>query len=145
MFAPPKTAIEQKKEERLRAEVPNSEEHWRWRMQMAERIAGSVGTVWPGVKAMYVLGSAKNATARAHSDIDLLIHFDGDEAEGASLEKWLDGWSLALNEMNFLRTGFRCGRLLDVYFVSSDEISRREGMAAKIGAITDAARPLKLG
>ena len=112
---------------------------------MAERIAGSLGTIWPGVKAMYVLGSAKNATARAHSDIDLLIHFDGDEAERASLEKWLDGWSLALNEMNFLRTGFRCGRLLDVYFVSSDEISRREGMATKIGAITDAARPLKLG
>jgi hypothetical protein len=145
MFAPPKTAIEQKKEERQRAEEPNNEEHWRWRMQMAERIAGSIGTTWPGVKAMYVLGSAKNATARAHSDIDLLIHFDGDVAERASFEKWLDGWSLALNEMNFLRTGFRCGRLLDVNFVSSEEISRRDGMAAKIGAITDSARPLKLG
>ncbi len=54
-----------------------SDDHWHWRLRMAERIAAQVDGIRFGVKAMYVFGSTKNATAGPGSDIDLLIHFHG--------------------------------------------------------------------
>ena len=53
------------------------EEHWRWRFRMAQRIAAQVDPQLFGVKAFYVIGSTKNATAGPDSDIDLLLHFAG--------------------------------------------------------------------
>jgi hypothetical protein len=60
------------------------------------------------------------------------------------LEEWLEGWSLCLGEMNYLRTGRHSGKLLDVHIISDADIAAREPFAAKIGAATDAARPLPL-
>ena len=88
--------------------------------------------------------STKNANAGAGSDIDLLVHFAGDEKTRAALETWLEGWSLCLGEMNYLRTGYKTQGLLDVHFVSDEDIARQTSYAAKIGAVTDAARPLPL-
>jgi pyruvate,water dikinase len=48
-----------------------SEQHWRWRLRMAERIAARIDAGRFGVKGMYVFGSTKNATAGPTSDIDL--------------------------------------------------------------------------
>ena len=120
------------------------EEHWRWRMQMAEHIAEHLDADRFGVKAMYVFGSAKNATAGPGSDIDLLVHFDGTEKQQEMLEQWLEGWSLCLSEMNYLRTGIRAGKLLDVHIITDEDIAARNPFAVKIGAVTDAARPLPL-
>ena len=121
------------------------EDHWRWRMRMAERLAGQIDPERFGVKAMYVFGSAKNATARPGSDIDLLIHFAGTEAQRSELQVWLEGWSLALSESNYLRTGYSSAGLLDVHFVSDLDIDRKSSFAVKIDAVTDAARPLSMG
>ena len=60
------------------------------------------------------------------------------------LELWMEGWSLCLTEANFLRTGIRVETLLDVEIVTDEEIRRQAGHAGKIGAVTDAARPLLL-
>ncbi|HEX7077128.1 MAG TPA: hypothetical protein VF363_01770, partial [Candidatus Eisenbacteria bacterium] len=99
-----------------------------------------------GVKAVYLLGSAKNASAGAHSDIDLLIHLaDASAARRHELELWLEGWSRALAETNYLRTGHRRPELLDVAYVTDAEVASATGLAAKIGAVTDAARLLPLG
>ena len=57
---------------------------------------------------------------------------------------WLEGWSRALAEMNYLRTGYHTEGLLDVHFVTDEDIARGTSYAAKIGAVTDAARPLAL-
>ena len=46
--------------------------------------------------------------------------------------------------MNYLRTGYRAERLLDVHYVTDEDIARRGDFATKIGAVTDAARPLPL-
>ena len=50
-----------------------AEAHWRWRLRMAERIAGDLDPGRFGVKSRYVFGSVKNASAGPGSDIDLLI------------------------------------------------------------------------
>jgi pyruvate, water dikinase len=121
------------------------EDHWRWRLRMAQRIAASLDPARFGVKAFYVFGSTKNATAGPGSDIDVIVHVAGDAETRRRLELWLEGWSLCLAEMNFLRTGYRTEGLLDVRIVTDDDVARQTSFAVKIGAVTDAARPLPLG
>jgi pyruvate,water dikinase len=112
---------------------------------MAQQLAGSLDPVRFGVKAAYVLGSTKNATAGPASDIDLILHVEPGAARRRELEAWLEGWSQALAEMNYLRTGYSKSGLLDVHFVTDEDIAGGSSFAAKIGAVTDAARPLPLG
>jgi predicted nucleotidyltransferase len=129
---------------RAAAQQRAGDDHWRWRIRMAERIASELDAERFGVRALYVYGSAKNATAGPSSDLDLLVHFAGTPEQRRDLLSWLDGWSLALAEMNFLRTGCRRTSLLDVRLVDDAEIAAQTSYASKIGAITDAARPLPL-
>lgn len=123
---------------------PLQEDHWRWRLRMAERIASHLDPDRFGVAGMWVLGSTKNATAGPGSDIDLILHFAGTETARAELLLWLEGWSLSLAEINYLRTGYVSEGLLDVHLISDQDIKDRTSFAAKIGAVTDAARPLAL-
>lgn len=118
---------------------------WRWRMRMAERVAAHCDAQRFGIQAFYVIGSTKNATAGPASDIDLLIHFGGSAEQQRGLLDWLGGWSMALEEMNYLRTGYRTGGLLDVHLVTDADIARRSSYAVKIGAVTDPARLLPMG
>ncbi|OGL43194.1 MAG: pyruvate, phosphate dikinase, partial [Candidatus Schekmanbacteria bacterium RBG_13_48_7] len=120
------------------------ENHWWWRLQIAEKIASLINPEHWGVKGIYLFGSTKNATAGPESDIDLLIHFQGNEAQKQDLTMWLNGWSLCLDEMNFLQTGHKKGGLLDLHFVTDEDIANRTSYAIKIGGVTDAARPLHM-
>jgi pyruvate, water dikinase len=120
------------------------EEHWRWRLRLVQRIASELDGKLYGVQAFYVFGSVKNGTAGPGSDIDVLLHVTGSPEQRERLAQWLDGWSLCLGEMNYLRTGYRSERLLDIHYVTDEDISQRRSFAAKIGAVTDAARPLPL-
>jgi pyruvate,water dikinase len=117
---------------------------WRWRLRMAERIAAQLDADRFGVVALYLFGSVKNATAGPSSDIDLLVHFRGTPEQREALERWLEGWSLCLSEMNYLRSGYQTAGLLDAHFVTDEDIARRTSFAVKIDAVTDAARPLAL-
>lgn len=109
---------------------------------MAEQIASQLDPDRFGVKGFYVFGSTKNATAGPNSDIDILIHFQGTKKQQKDLEYWLEGWSLCLDEMNRLRTGYKTRGILDVHFVTDADIANKTSYAVKIGAVTDAARPL---
>jgi len=117
---------------------------WIWRLRMAEHIASQLDPARFGVAGLYVFGSTKNATAGLASDIDLIVHFRGAEHQLEELKIWFEAWSLCLDEINYLRTGYRAGGLLDVHFVTDEDIAAKSSFAVKIGAVTDAARPLKL-
>ncbi len=119
-------------------------DHWRWRLKMAERIAAEIDHQSFGVEALYVFGSVKNATAGPASDLDLLVHSRGNDKQQRELMSWLSGWSLCLDEINYLRTGHRSDGLLDVHIITDEDIRRRSSFAVKIGAITDAARKLPM-
>ena len=121
-----------------------TENHWAWRLRMAEQIASQLDPERFGVNGFYVYGSTKNATAGPQSDIDILIHFKGTNKQRKDLEQWLEGWSLCLDEMNRLRTGYKTSGILDVQFVTDADIARKTSYAVKIGAVTDAARPLPM-
>jgi pyruvate,water dikinase len=138
----------QTEEERVELQLPESgrpaaEETWVWRHRMAEFIASQCDAGRFGVVGFYVFGSTKNATAGLGSDIDILIHFRGTEMQRRDLMTWLEGWSLCLDEINYQRTGYRTvGGLLDVHIVTDEDIANKTSFAVKIGAVTDAARPL---
>ena len=144
LFAPPLVTALEVAERGGRSE-PSNEQHWRWRLRFAERIAATLDAERFGVRAMYVFGSAKNATSGPASDIDLLVHVIGTSEQRRALAEWFEGWSLALAEMNYLRTGYRTDGLLDVHYVTDEDCEQRTSFAVKIGAVTDAARPLTLG
>jgi pyruvate, water dikinase len=122
----------------------HSEDHWSWRVRMAERIAANVDAQRFGVKAMYVIGSAKNATAGPKSDIDLLIHHEASEEQTQCLSLWLDGWNQCLCEINFSRTGYRVEQMLDAHFITDDDIEKKSSFAVKINAVSDGARQLPM-
>lgn len=119
--------------------------HWRWRLRIAENIAAKLDPSRFGVVGFYIFGSTKNATAGPGSDIDLLIHLRGSKDQEKDLRTWLEGWSQSLSQTNYFRTGFKLDCLLDVHLVTDEDIEKRTSYAVKIGAITDAARPLPIG
>ncbi|MDP8239940.1 MAG: hypothetical protein P9X24_12690 [Candidatus Hatepunaea meridiana] len=58
--------------------------------------------------------------------------------------QWFEGWSLALDEMNYLCTGYRVNGILDIHFVTDEDIREKSNYAVKIGAVTDAAWEIPL-
>jgi len=121
------------------------ENYWHWRMLMAEHIASQLDPKRFGVVGFYVFGSTKNATAGPASDIDILIHFRGKATQLEQLRHWLEGWSLCLAQVNYLRTGYRSNGILDVHIITDEDIASKNSYAIKIGAVTDPARPLAVG
>ena len=133
------------KRERRQKRAARATDHWRWRMLIVEQIAADLDAGLHGVKHLFVFGSTKNSTAGPGSDIDLLIHIDGNEEKRRNLALWLEGWSRAVDHMNYLRTGYRSGGLLDIHYVTDQDIADKTSYAVKIGAVTDAAREIPLG
>jgi pyruvate,water dikinase len=130
-----------------RREIGGSQEddHWSWRTRFAEWIAAELEPERFNVKAVYLIGGVKNASAGPQSDIDLLVHFGGTKEQERELMSWFEGWSLALSQVNFLRTGYRTRGLLDIHLVTDKDIANKTGYASKIGASTDPPRPLTPG
>jgi predicted nucleotidyltransferase len=127
----------------VKMELP-SEDHWRWRFRMTERIAAAIDPKVYGVKGFYIIGSTKNATAGPNSDIDVIVHIEGDPEKEKILLSWLDGWGKCLSELNYLKTGYKIDPMLDIHIITDDDVKNKTSFAVKIGAITDAARELPL-
>ena len=117
---------------------------WRWRFHMAEQLASELDGELFGVKAFYLFGSSNSGTAGPGSDIDLLIHFQGTAKQKDDLQLWLNGWSLCLAEMNYMRTGYKMDRMLDIHYITDEDIRTKTSFALKIGNITEPAHLLKL-
>lgn len=126
-----------------RPEVDN-EQFWIWRLRMAESIAARLDPQRFGVRNIYVFGSTKNATAGPCSDIDLLIHLQGTEQQKRDLDFWLQAWSVSLAEINYQRTGYETDGLLDVHYITDEDIKNKTSYAVKIDAVNDAVRLLTM-
>jgi predicted nucleotidyltransferase len=120
------------------------ENHWRWRLRMANQLAAELDPRQYGVVALYLLGSTKNATAGEGSDVDLLVRFRGTVQQEKELRSWLGIWRRRLAEMNYERTGHRLDGLLDVHWIIDSDIKRRTSYAVRIGASTEPAMPLPM-
>lgn len=129
----------------LLSRTSSHDEHWRWRLESAERIASQIDPERFGVKGFYIFGSTKSGTACPRSDIDVLIHFQGDQKQREELLLWLEGWSQSLSYINHLKTGYKTDGLLDVQIITDEDIKNRTSYAVRIGAVSNAAMPLPIG
>jgi len=123
---------------------PKDKQGWKWRHYMAEQISAQMDLKSFAVKGIYLFGSTNYGTARLNSDIDLLIHFEGTPEQRQALDLWLNGWSLALSEINYLKTGYRTNGLLDVHYVTDQDIQNKTLFADKINSVYDPAYLLRL-
>ncbi|MGA2532185.1 MAG: PEP/pyruvate-binding domain-containing protein [Candidatus Aminicenantales bacterium] len=120
-------------------------DHARWRLRMAEQIAFHCDVERWGVRAIYIFGEPKSGAGSPGSPIKLAVHVQGTPQQRRELEIWLQGWSLSLAEMNYLRTGFHSDGLLDVHIVSGDDVKGMSSVAAKVNAAPDSIKELRLG
>jgi predicted nucleotidyltransferase len=121
-----------------------SDEHWKWRYHVAEKIAGIMDMERFGVEAIYLIGSTKSGKAGPGSDIDLMVHFRGDEVQERTLKAWMEGWGYGLAELNFIKTGYRVtGSIIDFHVITDEDIHNKNSYAAMIGAVDNSARLLR--
>ena len=67
----------------------------------------------------------------------MLICFEGTNAQKKQLTHWLEGWSLCLDEMNFMRTGYKAGGILDIHFVTDDELAEPAQIESRLNIKID--------
>ncbi len=115
---------------------------WRWRFRMAERLVRALDHKKLGVEAVYLYGSVKNGTANTDSEIDLLVHFQGNETQLGQLKMYFKGWSKALVEYNFSRHGVRIDQMINATYLNDEQVKNGKGVAGKINAVTNPARLL---
>lgn len=120
-----------------------SDEHWKWRYRISEVLASKMDMKRFGVKAVYLIGSSKNATAGPASDIDLMIHFVGDSNQLCQLKAWIEGWSYSLGYYNQLRTGHKVDQLIDLHIITDEDMARKTSFAVLINGVNDRARLLR--
>ncbi|MBN3035866.1 MAG: hypothetical protein JW861_09795 [Bacteroidales bacterium] len=121
-----------------------ADQHWRWRYHMAQVISEKLDMETFGVKALYIIGSTKTTEAGPASDIDLLVHFAGDDIQRKMLESWMEGWSLCLSEMNYARTGYPTEGLIDLHFITEKDIRDKSSFAVMIESAGGGASLLKV-
>ena len=117
--------------------------HWKWRNEMVHKIAEKLDFGKMGVEAVYLIGSTKNATCGPASDIDLLINFRGDDSQEKELRAWINGWSLCLSELNYLKTGYRSEGLIDLHLVTDKDIEEKNSFASMIGSVNNGAQLIR--
>ncbi|MEE4196246.1 MAG: nucleotidyltransferase domain-containing protein [Bacteroidales bacterium] len=121
-----------------------SDEYWQWRLRMAEKIAEKTNYDLLGVKAMYIIGSTKEATAGPASDIDLLVHFTGNNQQKENLKAWIEGWSFALEEVNKQKTGYGMDHgIIDLHIITDEDIEKQTSYGVMVDSVHHTARLLK--
>ena len=121
----------------------SEDNHWRWRYSMAKEIAANADLSKYGLEAIYLIGSAKAATAGPGSDLDLLVHFNGTPEQKNRFEEWIDGWSKSLAVINYHKTGYKVeGGLIDLHLVTDEDLRKKTSYAVMIESHHNSARLL---
>jgi hypothetical protein len=121
-----------------------SDEHWKWRYHVSQKLADQMDMDRFGIQAVYLIGSTKNGNAGPASDIDLVVHFTGKDSQRKALEAWIEGWGLGLAELNFMKTGYRVkGSLIDCHIITNEDIRSKTSYAVMIGSVDNSAKILR--
>ncbi|MGQ9819046.1 MAG: PEP/pyruvate-binding domain-containing protein [Candidatus Kapaibacteriales bacterium] len=101
------------------------EEPWEKRWKFVEKMIDALNLKKYGIKAIYLFGTVYNRTAKESSDIDLLVHYDGNPENLIALKAWFEPWNYLLQEIIFTTTGFRLKKALDVYYITDEECNKQ--------------------
>jgi len=121
-----------------------SDEPLQWRRRMAESIALQLDSERFGVKGLYLYGTVYNGTATSNSDIDIIVHYDGNPKNKENLIKWFEGWNLCLGTINYNKTGFSLERILDISYISDEELPDQQYYADLLNLSNNTAMKLTM-
>jgi len=117
--------------------------HWKWRYKMVEQLCKGLDKDLLGIVKVYLIGSTKNAEAGPKSDIDLLVHFNGNSTQRQLLELYVKGWSLCLSEYNHEKTGYIIQEgMIDLHIITDEDIKNKTSYAVMIGSHFNSAREI---
>ncbi len=119
-------------------------DHWEWRMNKVKKIGRKLDADLYGIKGLYVVGSTKEATAGARSDIDLIVHISDDKEKKGKLENWFSKWDKKLVEENKERTDVEVDNILDVHYVTDADIKNNTSWASHIKSRYRSAREIPI-
>lgn len=119
-------------------------DHGDWRIQKVGELARDLDPDRFGVVALYVIGSAKENSAGPGSDLDLLVHVRQSAEQTEDLKAWFSRWSRRLAEENLERTGVSMPGILDVHYITDQDIKDKSSWAVHIGALYNSAREIPL-
>ncbi len=122
---------------------PQSDVHSKWRYEMVQLLAEKLDFDRFGVEAMYLIGSTKNFTAGPESDIDIMFHFKGNEAQKRELIAWIEGWNYGLAAMYNQGKNKRPDVLFDIHIITDEDIEKKTSYAVMIGSLNNSARLIK--
>ncbi|TAL69682.1 MAG: pyruvate, phosphate dikinase [Bacteroidetes bacterium] len=97
-----------------------------WRLHIADLIASKLDEKLFGVKAVYLFGTVFNLAAGANSDIDLLVHFTGNNEQRERVWAWFEGWNHSLSEINYIQSGYKLPNILDIHIATDKDIEEKE-------------------
>ncbi|MBS3781352.1 MAG: nucleotidyltransferase domain-containing protein, partial [Candidatus Thermoplasmatota archaeon] len=120
-------------------------DHWEWRMKKVKQMARELDPEVYDVEALYVVGSTKEATAGPESDIDIIVHFDGDEEQKDKLDNWFERWNQRLIQENEQRIGKRMDSILDVHYITDEDIENETSWASHITSRYKSAKKIPVG
>ncbi|GAB4292531.1 MAG: hypothetical protein Kow0068_17780 [Marinilabiliales bacterium] len=119
--------------------------HSSWRINVLKSIVDKTDFKNLGIYGIYVIGSTKNQNAGPASDIDIIIHYTGNEDDKEKILLWFNAWSLSLNEWNYNRTGHYSEQgLLDIHLITDNDINNKTSYAVMLVSKENSAKPLKV-
>lgn len=105
------------------------EPEWEWRWRAAQQMAnGCRENKWL-IHGIFIIGSVREQTAAAESDIDLIVHI-ADEEQRTVISAFFDGWQWALGAFAPSKNAYNC--LLDVKIFTDEDLLNNPSFAALI-------------
>lgn len=98
------------------------EEPWEIRWKFVEKLVGKISPMKFGVKGIYLYGTVFTKIASDTSDVDILVHYDGDPRHKELMDAWFEPWNIMLQEIIYINTGFLRPKPLDVHYITDAEL-----------------------
>lgn len=119
-----------------------AETHWEWRYRMAVELCNFADFSSLKIKAIYIAGSTKNATAGPASDIDLIIIHTSDNT--TAITEYFKGWSHCLSVWNEFRTGIsQKDGILDLHLLHESELGSDDSWATMLRSTENSAKLIR--
>ncbi|MBN2778366.1 MAG: hypothetical protein JXR36_12020 [Bacteroidales bacterium] len=114
------------------------------RLEILENAVNEVDFHKLGIYRIYLIGSVKNFTSGISSDIDLIVHYDGNNQSQEKIKIWFDAWGKAIiNSKKFQNEIDNSEILFDLHFITQKDIEEKNSYAIMTSSLHNNARLIK--
>lgn len=114
------------------------------RLEILEKAINEADFEKLGIYRIYLIGSVKNFTSGISSDIDLIIHHDGNAHSKEKIEIWFAAWGKAIiNSKKFSNEIENSDLLFDLHFITKKDIEEKNSYAIMTSSFHNSARLIK--